>query len=330
MSDSAPNPLAALCVLAEEYLGFSVQAQEWRAIASGASGRFIARWSGGGGRSLIGIYWTPDRPDNAAYPLAATRLKQHGVRVPEILLRRDCGCGCGACLVEDLGDMCLLSLKGGPWAGLRKAYDDALREMARVHAVPAVGEELQPPFDAALYRWEQECFAGHFLDRHLHRDGSGLADKPAMRRMADFLAGQPRVRLHRDFQSQNVMIRNDAAWLIDFQGMRAGLAEYDLASLVFDPYMDLSLAQRMELLDDWEQISGHPLRYEVFVPCALQRIMQALGAFANLWYRSGREWYYPWLETGRRSLEQIARLPGRSAVAEDALACLHDEHVLDF
>ena len=71
---------------------------------------------------------------------------------------------------------------------------------------------------------------------------------PSLGRIAEELAQRPRVFVHRDFQSQNIIIRNAQAHLIDFQGMRPGLAEYDLASLLFDPYVDLSPAEREELL----------------------------------------------------------------------------------
>lgn len=328
MAAAASNPRETLSALASAYLGHAVDAREWHTITTGASGRTLARWSRGG-QSLIGVYWTPERPDNACFPRAAARLRHYGVRVPKILALQDCGGGCGACLVEDLGDVCLLSLKGEPWPRRKKACLAALSEAARVHAVPdAGGEGLQPPFDAELYRWEQQYFAEHFLVCHLHGEASGFAEKPAMKRMAAFLAARPRVLVHRDFQSQNVMLKEGEAWLIDFQGMRAGLPEYDLASLVFDPYMDLSLEERLELIDEWERTAPAPLDGEVFALCALQRVMQALGAFAKLWYRHGREWYYPWLETGVRSLEQIAQLPGRGPVADDVIACLHDEHIL--
>ena len=41
----------------------------------------------------------------------------------------------------------------------------------------------------------------------------------------------------------------DEAYLIDFQGMRSGLAEYDLASLLYDPYVHLTGSERAELLE---------------------------------------------------------------------------------
>lgn len=326
MREAVLKPLDTLSALAEAHWGRRIAPSGWSTIASGASGRFIARCRVGGA-PLIGVFWTPERADNASFPGAAETLRRGGVRVPSILAFRDCGGGCGACLVEDLGDVCLLSRKGEPWPLLRELYRRALAEVVRVHALPA-DHGLQPPFDEALYRWEQSYFAAHFLALHMGHQASGFEDRPAMRHMAAFLAGLPRVLVHRDFQSQNVMLHQNEAWLIDFQGMRGGLAEYDLASLVFDPYMDLAFEHRLELLALWEELTETPLNASVFVLCALQRVLQALGAYANLWYRGGKEWYRQWIAPALRSLEQIARLPGGGAVADDALACLRDEHVL--
>jgi len=44
--------------------------------------------------------------------------------------------------------------------------------------------------------------------------------------------------MHRDFQSKNLMIKNEQIFVIDFQGARLGPPSYDLASLLFDPYVN--------------------------------------------------------------------------------------------
>jgi hypothetical protein len=124
---------------------------------------------------------------------------------------------------------------------------------------------------------------------------SELAGLPALGRIADELAERPRVLVHRDFQSQNIIIRNGQAHLIDFQGMRPGLAEYDLASLLFDPYVTFSRAECEELLSDYEAkraAAGNPVARdsrEVFRLCGIQRLMQALGAYGFLGLVKGNQ-----------------------------------------
>jgi phosphotransferase family enzyme len=50
--------------------------------------------------------------------------------------------------------------------------------------------------------------------------------------LAKRLASYRWVLVHRDFQSQNIIVWNEQAYLIDFQGVRPGLPQYDLASLL--------------------------------------------------------------------------------------------------
>ena len=108
---------------------------------------------------------------------------------------------------------------------------------------------LQPPFRAELYQWEQDYFFKHCVARHLGIPLSAVENaRINLKAIAFELDGLPRVFVHRDFQSQNIVIRGNEACLIDFQGMRFGLAQYDLASLLLDPYTSLTEAERGSLL----------------------------------------------------------------------------------
>ena len=131
----------------------------------------------------------------------------------------------------------------------RDLYDSALEQIAKLHSLPTsaadeIRSELPPEFDAPLYLWEQQYFFENCLGRVFRgRSGPALSSYrrlPVLKEIAERLASLPRVLVHRDFQSQNIIIRNGHAYLIDFQGMRPGLSEYDLASLLFDPYVGLS------------------------------------------------------------------------------------------
>ena len=267
---------------------------------------------------ILGIYWTADRADNAAFVPAARCLAAAGLNVPALLATADYGEGRGACLVQDLGKTDILSLRDASWDIRRAAYKQALEAVIPLHDLqPEM--ELQPPFDAAMYRWEQGYFAEHLLGRHLGKDAAAFTAHSSMQNMADILAALPRVPVHRDFQSQNVMLHAGKAWLIDFQGMRYGRAEYDLASLVYDPYMDLSETESEELLSLYEELSGKTLDTEIFCACAMQRLMQALGAFANIGHNQHREWYLSLIPTGLRKLRQVAaRVPAGSPTADAA------------
>ena len=322
MSTAPAQGRHILAKLMQAHTGCPVQSADMQTVAEGASGRCIMRADLPECRGIIGIYWTPDRADNAAFLSAAHGLRRAGVPVPDVLAEQDCGAGCGACLVEDLGTRSLLSLRGQAWEVRQAAYRAALRSLARFHQVQP-DWELQPPFDCALYRWEQEYFAEHFLGRHLGRaDAPALAADPAWRESAEWLATLPRTPIHRDCQSQNILLRGDEACFIDFQGMRMGRPEYDLASLLCDPYMELSPREQADLLSYWSAISPAPLQPEVYAACALQRLMQALGAFANIGYNAHNTWYLQLIPAGVRALLQAcSAVPSRSPAARLAL-CL--------
>ena len=126
--------------------------------------------------------------------------------------------------------------------------------------------------------------------------------------------------VHRDFQSQNVLINRGEAWLIDFQGLRPGLAQYDLASLVYDPYMELEAASREELINGYISkvldAGGEiePDFRRTLDLCAMQRLMQALGAYGFLGLVKERRAFLEHIPAALRSLSEVlGRIPELTA-----------------
>jgi N-acetylmuramate 1-kinase len=257
-------------------------------IKRGASGRTIVRVKSPVRASFIGIHWTDERADNAQFIPVAHFLKKCRLRVPEVLFENP---KWSVVLVEDLGDADLLSLKDLPWEERLPFYRSALEQVDRLfYAKPPKEFELMPPFDADLYRWEQEYFFEYLIEGHLGMDAGPLRRHPAFQQMAEKLGTGARHLVHRDFQSQNLLVKDGKIWLIDFQGLRRGRQEYDLASLIFDPYLGHTAGEREALLDLWEDIADERPEETLFRQCAAQRLMQALGAYGNI-LRRGDEWY---------------------------------------
>ena len=301
MPDAVQEPAAILARMVQDYTGVPTAAADMVPVAAGASGRSIMR-----ARGVLGIHWTPARADNNDFLPAAHELAAAGIRVPAVLAEQPLGEGCGACLVQDLGERDILSLKNAPWSEKKTAYTAALRTLRPLYDRFRPQREMQPPFDAALYRWEQEYFAEHLIGRHLGGDAAAFLAHPALQEMADWLASLPRVPVHRDCQSQNIMLAEGEAWLIDFQGMRYGREEYDLASLLYDPYMELTAAERAELLEVRAALGAPALPHDVFCACAMQRLMQALGAFANIGYNQHKRWYLDRIPAALSALREVA------------------------
>lgn len=272
-------------------------------IKRGASGRTIVRVKSPIHEPFIGIHWTEEREDNSHFIPVGHFLKKAKLRVPEIIhenaQRR-------VALVQDLGDVDLLSLKDRPFAERLPYYRSALEQVDKLfYAKPPKDFELMPPFDAALYRWEQNYFFDHLVEEFLGMDPAPLVKEPAFIALAEKLGTGARHLVHRDFQSQNLLIKDDEVWLIDFQGLRRGRQEYDLASLIFDPYLDHSAEEREELLKLWEDIADERPEITLFHQCAAQRLMQALGAYGNILKNRGDEWYRPHIATAARLLREV-------------------------
>jgi aminoglycoside/choline kinase family phosphotransferase len=287
---------------------------EVEVILKGASDRHFYRLNWKADREpMILMVYTLARRDNPKFVPATLRLKKIGANVPEVYAFDQQS----LCVwLEDLGRIDLQSFNDQSWERRLPLYQATLREAAKFHGVgentltPVDIDELEPGFDEALYEWEQGYFLEHYVRGHLGREFSNAefdAAHETLRQLRRRLAQLQRCLVHRDFQSQNVLIRGEDAWLVDYQGLRLGLAEYDLASLLYDPYVNLTKSERNCLLSYYAEHRGLALHEvsEVFYLCAAQRLMQALGAYANLSRNLGKPHYEQHIPAAVSNLAEV-------------------------
>ena len=291
-------------------------------IEKGGSDRRFYRVRSDAEHSLILVKYNLERTENRHYVQIAEFLAQHEIHAPKIYFH---DAQEGLIWMEDLGETDLWSFRGKSWQVRRALYQSALEEITRLHCLPIseadhLREDFPPEFDANLYIWEQHyffenCLGGHFKVNEKVR--AELAALPILREMAERLAALPRVLIHRDFQSQNIMLRDGQAYLIDFQGMRPGLSKYDLASLLYDPYVNLSLGEREELFAIYRELrarAGHPLRVddeEILRLCAVQRLMQALGFYGFAETVKGNKTFPKYIPAGLETVRHLlVTIPG--------------------
>jgi hypothetical protein len=277
-----------------------------------------------GEESVLLIKYGGQREENKLYADIARFLASLGIAVPRIFFH---DASEGLIWMEDLGERDLWALRNEPWTARREAYCSALEQVFALHtraadALPSLPVKLQAEFNADLYRWEQNYFFENCLGRFFKLDENAIAencDRDALNAIAERLSSLPRVIVHRDFQSQNIMLpeNRDGAFLIDFQGMRPGLAQYDLASLLYDPYVSFAPREREELLNFYLSKSIDagvrvPEDFRaVFDLCAMQRLMQALGAYGFLGLVKGRTHFLAHIPPALASLrEVVARIDG--------------------
>ena len=323
-AEAAPDGWTATARLCIE--GFSPDKGKVVPVSKGASARKFYKFARDG-EKLVACFYAENPRENFLYAPLAEFLHGRGIPVPEVkfhdpqsrmIVMRDAG----AC---DLGSV--------PAADRRKFYFDALRAAKKVHSISAgefarAGIELCPPFDGALYAWEQnyffeECARGVF--------GIGLPrPEEDFGTLSRELAGFPQSPLLRDFQSQNVMVSEAGEIaLIDFQGMRFGNPLYDMASLLFDPYVepfgedfiDAALREYLAFMPraDFPGFaeSGRMLNF-----AAVERLLQALGAYGFLSRKKGMAGYEKYFEPAAKNLLCRAQLCGLEGVREFAAAIL--------
>ena len=222
-------------------------------------------------QGIVILYDDGNRDENGKYPGHARWLKAHGIPVPEVL--------------ADIPTMKTMMMSH---AGVERkmSVDDYAKVVETLVKFNALGSEkeqpdLLPQFDEETWEWERNLFAKYCLGANFQME-MPAAVRAELERVAKVLEAEPKALVHRDFQSTNVLWKGDALAFIDFQGMRLGPAAYDLASLVYDPYVTFTDDQRRALVALYAKAAGREDFVRVLPFAAVQRLCQCLGAYGRL------------------------------------------------
>jgi aminoglycoside/choline kinase family phosphotransferase len=248
------------------------------------------------GKTCIAMDAPPDQEDCRPFVKVARLFGAAGVHVPQVLAE---DLQQGFLLLSDLGSrMYLHELTRENAARL---YDDATRALVAIQR--ASREEELPPYNRELLLRELRLFPDWYVARQL-----GASLTPAQsetlsdmfeRILANNLA-QPRVYVHRDYHSRNLMVSEPNPGILDFQDAVYGPITYDLVSLFKDAYV----SWEEELVLDWvirywerARRAGLPVDtdfsafYRDFEWMGVQRHVKVLGIFARLYHRDGKSGY---------------------------------------
>lgn len=255
------------------------------------------------------VYDDAKRGENARYASHARWLKERGVSVPEVL--------------ADLPDKKTLVLEcvGSERRMTLDDYTKVVEALAEFNALDVSALELEPEFGKALWKWERDLFAEHCLQNRFGVEMSAdvLAE---FKKVESVLSAEPKELVHRDFQSTNVLWKDDKLYFIDFQGMRLGPAIYDLASLLYDPYVKLTDKERSLLAVYYAKLRGRGDIARKLPYAAVQRLAQALGAYgrlASVGQTKFTKYVLPALENLLSAADE-ADLDAIGALAEDLIA----------
>ena len=218
------------------------------------------------------IYDDGNRDENGKYPGHARWLKSKGVPVPEIL--------------ADIPEkkVMMMSNAGTERKMSLEDYVKVVETLVRFNALgsePDLPANLLPQFDDETWEWERNLFAKYCLGANFQMEMPDAVRKE-LEGVAEILEKEPKALVHRDFQSTNVLWKGNDLAFIDFQGMRLGPAAYDLASLVYDPYVTFTDERRRALVALYAKTAGRPEFEKILPYAAVQRLSQCLGAYGRL------------------------------------------------
>lgn len=258
-------------------------------------------------------------------------LEAAGVRVPTLLAHDQ---EVQVLLVEDLGDDTLAEVLKRLPDEREALYRSAVLTLARtqrgLRAMPAGSIVRTRAFDRELLSWEID----HFRQYALGARGVVLSPRDAetFERAQHFLATEiaswPRLFVHRDYQSRNLMIplrrspdqENELAW-IDFQDAMLGPRVYDLVALLTDSYQTFSREFVVARLAEYASAAGCAEQLErvlfEFDVVTVQRKLKDAGRFVFLERVNGDAHFLQYVEpTIDKVLSALERLREHEPLAD--------------
>lgn len=251
-------------------------------------------------KTAAGSYIVMDAPpaheDCRPYVRVARLFRAAGANTPEVLAE---DLDEGFLLLTDFGNTTYLDALDASSAD--RLYRDANATLVRIQGASRAGE--LPDYDAELLLRELRLFPDWYLARHVNYELSAeqrAALEDAFRRILANNLAQPRVYVHRDWHSRNLMVTEPNPGVLDFQDAVYGPITYDLVSLYKDAYIYWDEERVLDwVIRYWEaaRAAGLPVHadfaafYRDFEWMGVQRHIKVLGIFARLYHRDGKDGY---------------------------------------
>ena len=251
---------------------------------AGSSRRYY-RLSAPGVTSVVGVEGVDCR-ENEAFIYLSRHLADVGANVPTVLAASDDHM---SYLITDLGDIALATRLDD-----KELLKKALTQLAIVHTRGDEGIDWDISFpvgamDAQAAMWDLNYFKYSFLNTEglSYSEPSLEQDFAALARRCGQLTSDKGVLMLRDFQSRNIMVCDNSAYLIDYQGARKGPAAYDVASFLWQAKARFPRLLRDELTDFYlDEMERHGRAatdrnefHRELREMALLRTLQVLGAY---------------------------------------------------
>ena len=249
-------------------------------------------------KTMIVMDAPPQYEDCRSFLHVANIFSAADVHVPEILAK---DLEQGFLLLSDLESTTYLEAIEVNSVVADNLYHDALDALIRIQLASSIGE--LPDYDETLLLNELNLFPDWYLAKHLkvvlNKNQKKELNECFTKIIKNNIA-QPRVYVHRDFHSRNLMVTSPNPGIIDFQDAVYGPITYDLVSLFKDAYIYWDEEKILDwVIRYWEKArkNGLPVTgdfsdfYRDFEWMGVQRHIKILGIFARLSYRDGKNNY---------------------------------------
>ncbi len=269
--------------------------------------------------TLIVMDAPPQQENCTPFLNVAKLLAASSVHVPTVLAQ---DLEQGFLLLSDLGDTTYLQALNADADMANGLYGDAVVALIQMQLTSNVGG--LPKYDEALLLRELNLFPDWYITKHLQIALTTSQQAEIDATFAQVLKrtlSQPKVFVHRDYHSRNLMVASPNPGIIDFQDAVCGPITYDLVSLFKDAYIRWDEDRVLDwTIRYWEKArkAGLPVAadfsdfYRDFEWMGVQRHLKVLGIFARLCYRDGKDAYLqdmPWvMEYLRKSCARYREL----------------------
>ena len=297
MPDTPDPRLAALARWLADAAGLAVDRIE-PASVDASFRRYFRVYTGG--RQYIAMDAPPDKEDSEPFLRVAGWLREMGLNAPAVHAH---DLSVGYLLLDDLGERQYLDELLERPGRADALYHDALVALDRMQSAGADYRAGLPPYDVRLLERELALFRDWLCGTHLGLEFSA-ADEADWRLTRELLIeaslAQPRVFVHRDYHSRNLMVlEHDNPGILDFQDAVDGPLTYDLVSLLKDCYVSWPEHRvRGYAFDFYRRAEPRlPRAFDrdaflrAFELTGVQRHLKAAGIFARLNHRDGKARY---------------------------------------
>lgn len=255
-------------------------------------------------------------------------LETRGVLVPEVIKIIP---SLGVLVISDYGNTmfedAIALTKDNP-VQQEKLYTKAFAIISDFLDIEPSSNQLwcQRAFDAERLNWEMQFYKKYFLQKYCGYTFNKERDEKFTKHaelLCNALCTTSHSFVHRDLHSRNLMVYNQKIAVIDFQDARLGNPAYDLVSLCFDPYVELSWEFRNKLFEQGAALlkshngsKTYATLEKTWKQVFIQRQLKVLGSFAYLKIEKNKPQYEAYIP---KVIEMLAHFSIENLLPSEAI-----------